>query len=114
MQQVTFTAPYEIMVEESAVPEPTTGEALVKVTACGICGTDLKINEGHYLGSLPITPGHEFAGLVEALGPEVSGVQIGDRVAVNPNLPCRRCPFCRVGKPNLCENAQAVGVTRPG
>ena len=114
MVKATFTAPYEITIEEAPVPDPAPGEALVKVTACGICGTDLKINEGHYLGSLPMTPGHEFAGVVEALGEGVTHLSPGDRVAVNPNLPCHRCTFCRRGTPHLCENAQAVGVTRPG
>jgi threonine dehydrogenase-like Zn-dependent dehydrogenase len=114
MLKATFTAPYEIMIDEAPVPEPGPGDALVKVAACGICGTDLKINEGHYLGSLPITPGHEFAGVIEALGDAVTHLSVGDLVAVNPNLPCHRCTFCRRGTPHLCENAQAVGVTRPG
>ncbi|HJN14020.1 MAG TPA: zinc-dependent alcohol dehydrogenase family protein [Armatimonadota bacterium] len=114
MLQATFTAPYEIMIEDAPVPEPGLGEALVKVAACGICGTDLKINEGHYLGSLPMTPGHEFAGVISALGAGVTGIDLGDRVAINPNLPCRRCSFCRTGMVHLCENSQAVGVTRPG
>jgi L-iditol 2-dehydrogenase len=114
MLKATFSAPYEIVIEQAPVPEPAPGEALVKVAACGICGTDLKINEGHYLGSLPMTPGHEFAGVVEALGKDVIGLAVGDMVAINPNLPCHRCTFCRRGTPHLCENAQAVGVTRPG
>jgi len=114
MLRAVFTAPHEIIVEEAPVPDPAPGEALVRVAACGICGTDLKINEGHYLGSLPITPGHEFAGVVESLGEGVTGVAVGDLVAINPNLPCRRCAFCRIGKPHLCTASQAVGVTRPG
>lgn len=114
MLKATFTAPYEIMIEQAPVPEPAPGEALVKVAACGICGTDLKINEGHYLGRLPITPGHEFAGVVEALGDGVTHLSVGDMVAANPNLPCHRCTFCHRGTPHLCENPQAVGVTRPG
>jgi threonine dehydrogenase-like Zn-dependent dehydrogenase len=114
MLKATFSAPHEIVIEQAPVPEPAPGEALVKVAACGICGTDLKINEGHYLGNLPMTPGHEFAGVVEALGKDVTGLAVGDMVAINPNLPCHRCTFCRRGTPHLCENAQAVGVTRPG
>jgi len=114
MLRAVFTRPHEIVVEEVAAPEPAAGEAVVRVAACGICGTDLKINEGHYLGRLPVTPGHEFAGVVEALGEGVNGVRVGDLVAINPNLPCRRCEFCRIGKPHLCLDAQAVGVTRPG
>ena len=114
MRQAVFTVPHEIIIEDAPVPDPPPGEALVRVAACGICGTDLKINEGHYLGRLPVTPGHEFAGVVEALGEGVGGVAIGDLVAVNPNLPCRRCAFCRIGKPHLCTDAEAVGVTRAG
>lgn len=114
MLRAVFLAPYEIAVEEAPIPDPPTGEALVRVAACGICGTDLKINEGHYLGRLPITPGHEFAGIIEAVGENVTGVSVGDRVAINPNLPCRRCEFCRLGKPHLCTDSQAIGVTRAG
>jgi 2-desacetyl-2-hydroxyethyl bacteriochlorophyllide A dehydrogenase len=114
MKQAVFAAPQEIVVEEAPIPEARPGEALVRVAACGICGTDLKINEGHYLGALPIVPGHEFAGVVEALGEGVTGVAVGDLVAINPNLPCRRCAFCRIGKPHLCTASQAVGVTRAG
>ncbi|MBM3498740.1 MAG: zinc-dependent alcohol dehydrogenase family protein [Armatimonadetes bacterium] len=114
MLQAVFAAPHRIVVEEAPIPDPAPGEALVRVAACGICGTDLKINEGHYLGALPIVPGHEFAGVVEALGDGVTRVAVGDLVAINPNLPCRRCAFCRTGKPHLCTASQAVGVTRPG
>jgi len=114
MLKATFTAPYEIASEDAPMPAPAPGEALVQVAACGICGTDLKINEGHYLGRLPITPGHEFTGEIVALGHGVTGVAAGDRVAINPNLPCRRCVFCRRGAVHLCMNSQAVGVTRAG
>jgi L-iditol 2-dehydrogenase len=114
MIHARFVAPYQIVVEEVPTPLPGPGEALVKVAACGICGTDLKINEGHYLGRLPVTPGHEFTGTVEALGERVTGLAEGDRVAINPNLPCRRCAFCRRGAVHLCLASQAVGVTRAG
>jgi len=114
MLRAVFTEPYEVVIEEAPIPAPAPGEALVKVAACGICGTDLKINEGHYLGRLPVTPGHEFTGVVEVLGDNVTGVGPGDRVAINPNLPCRRCVFCRRGAVHLCLSSQAVGVTRAG
>ncbi len=78
---------------------------MVKVGACGICGTDLHIADGEFPPTpYPIVPGHEFAGEVVALGPGVSGLSEGTRVAVDPSLYCGRCRFCRVGKGNLCEN----------
>lgn len=94
--------------------EPGPGEALVAVAACGICGTDLHILDGTYHAHYPAIPGHELAGTVVAVGEGVSCVHPGQRVAVNPNIPCRACRPCRRGQIHLCENAQAVGVTRPG
>ena len=114
MLHAVVTAPYRIVIEETPIPAPGPGEVLIEIAACGICGTDLKINEGHYLGHLPVTPGHELAGRIAALGAGVTGLAEGDLVAMNPNLPCRRCVFCRRGRPHLCEASQAVGVTRAG
>jgi D-arabinitol dehydrogenase (NADP+) len=96
------------------VPEPAPGELLVRVMASGICGTDVHIFEGEYLGSYPIIPGHEFAGLVEKVGVAVTRFKPGDRVAVEPNLPCDNCINCLNNRQNFCLNWQAVGVTRPG
>ncbi|MFW5717911.1 MAG: alcohol dehydrogenase catalytic domain-containing protein [Spirochaetota bacterium] len=95
-------------------PVPGTGELLVRVAACGICGTDLHIYEGSYMGSYPVVPGHEFAGTVEAVGEGVSRISPGDRVAVEPNLPCNNCTACLNNRQNFCENWRAIGVTLPG
>jgi 2-desacetyl-2-hydroxyethyl bacteriochlorophyllide A dehydrogenase len=62
----------------------------------------------------PLTPGHELAGEVVAVGSGVEGTQVGDTVAVDPNLPCGRCHYCHLGRGNLCVNYRAVGVTQPG
>jgi 2-desacetyl-2-hydroxyethyl bacteriochlorophyllide A dehydrogenase len=102
------------------VPEPVPGprEALVEVAACGICGTDLHILDGEFAPSLPIVPGHEFAGTVVALGAaarEASpGLTVGTRVAVDPSLYCHECHYCRIGRSNLCERWNAIGVSVPG
>jgi D-arabinitol dehydrogenase (NADP+) len=72
------------------------------------------IFEGEYLGSYPIIPGHEFAGVVEKVGGAVTRFKPGDRVAVEPNLPCDNCVNCLNNRQNFCLNWQAVGVTRPG
>ncbi len=114
MQAAVIPEPGRIEVREVADPVPGPGEALVEVTACGICGTDQHILEGTYHADYPTIPGHELSGVVRAVGEGVTCVEPGLRVAVNPNIPCRACRPCRRGLPHLCRNAQAVGVTRPG
>ena len=104
-----------VSVEE--VPDPTPGpkEVVVEVISSGICGTDLHILQGKFaLSPFPIIPGHEFAGNVVAVGREVTDVAIGTRVAVDPNIPCGGCHFCKRGKANLCENFTAFGINIPG
>lgn len=101
------------------VPAPESGEALVRVHACGVCQTDLKIVGGGHASSprirFPHTPGHEVAGVVAALGPGAAGVEPGDRVVVNIYDICHRCDYCRSGRESLCENLGAwVGFNAPG
>jgi 2-desacetyl-2-hydroxyethyl bacteriochlorophyllide A dehydrogenase len=102
--------------EVSTVDDPTPGprDVIIDVAACGICGTDLHILHGEFAPSLPIVPGHEFAGDIVEIGSEVTNLAIGDRVAVDPSLFCFECYYCRRGQNNLCENWNAIGVTRPG
>ena len=95
-------------------PSPGPRDVVVDVAACGICGTDLHILQGEFAPTLPIVPGHEFAGEVVEIGSEVTGLAIGDRVAVDPSLFCFECYYCRRGQNNLCENWNAIGVTKPG
>lgn len=114
MRAAKITRPGEIVVEDVACPEPGAGEVLVRVMASGICGTDVHIFHGEYMGDYPIIPGHEFAGVVEAIGPGVTRWQPGDRVAVEPNIACDNCESCLNNRQNFCQNWQAVGVTRPG
>jgi len=103
-------------VEVTQVPDPAPGprDVVVEVAACGLCGTDLHILQGEFAPSLPIVPGHEFAGTVVAAGAQVDSLAVGDRVAVDPSLPCNECHYCRLGRNNLCENYAAIGVTTPG
>jgi 2-desacetyl-2-hydroxyethyl bacteriochlorophyllide A dehydrogenase len=107
-------APGQLRLQQVEEPSPGPGEVLVEVAACGICGTDLHIVDGSYHAEYPAIPGHELSGTVRALGVGVMHLPVGTRVAVNPNLPCRHCRQCRRGRPHLCENPEAVGVTRPG
>src|ERR1700760_1167949 len=103
-----------------ADPVPGPGQVVVKVAACGLCGTDLHIMQGEFAPKLPIIPGHEFAGVVSAVGADVPAIgaapplREGDRVAVDPSLYCHECHYCRLGRNNLCERWAAIGVTTAG
>ncbi|HSX95859.1 MAG TPA: zinc-dependent alcohol dehydrogenase family protein [Streptomyces sp.] len=98
------------------VPDPAPGprDVVVEVAACGLCGTDLHILQGEFAPSLPIVPGHEFAGEVVGVGGRVTELSVGDRVAVDPSLYCHECRYCRTGHNNLCERWAAIGVTTAG
>ncbi|WP_353941818.1 zinc-dependent alcohol dehydrogenase family protein [Streptomyces sp. HUAS MG91] len=98
------------------VPDPTPGprDVVVEVAACGLCGTDLHILQGEFAPTLPVVPGHEFAGTVAEVGRDVTELRVGDRVAVDPSLHCHECRFCRAGRGNLCERWAAIGVTTAG
>jgi len=87
------------------VDDPTPGprDVVVEVAACGLCGTDLHILQGEFAPTLPVIPGHEFAGTVAAVGAEVTGLTEGTPVAVD-----------RIGRNNLCENWAAIGVSQAG
>ena len=114
MRAAKIVKPGEIVVQEVEKPQPGAGEVLVRVMASGICGTDVHIFHGEYMGDYPIIPGHEFSGTVEAIGAGVTRWKIGDRVAVEPNIACDNCENCLNNRQNFCLNWQAVGVTRPG
>jgi NADPH:quinone reductase-like Zn-dependent oxidoreductase len=97
-------------------PRPSTGEVVVQVHACGLNHLDLWLEEAGLPipVTLPRTPGGELAGVVHEVGPEVSGWQPGDRVAVQSNLFCGACEFCQRGEESLCLHGQLLGVQRDG
>jgi 2-desacetyl-2-hydroxyethyl bacteriochlorophyllide A dehydrogenase len=103
-------------VEVATVADPVAGprDVIVSVEGCGICGTDLHILQGEFAPTLPIVPGHEFAGTVVEVGKQVTELAVGDRVAVDPSLFCGECFYCRRGRGNLCERWNAIGVSVPG
>ena len=116
MQAVVIQEPGKIDVTEVPDPAPGPREVVVAVAGCGICGTDLHIADGQFAPTLPVVPGHEFAGEVVAVGAEVpeSAVRVGDQVAVDPSLYCHECYFCRRGRGNQCERWGGIGVTVSG
>ena len=91
-----------VRVETIVVPDPGPGEALVKVQACGVCHTDLHYREGGIGDDFPYLLGHEAAGIVEAVGPDVTGVAPGDFVILNWRAVCGECRACRRGRPWYC------------
>jgi alcohol dehydrogenase, propanol-preferring len=101
---------------ELADPHPGPGEIRVKVAACGVCRTDLHVVDGELPNpQVPIIPGHEIIGRVDAMGPGVVGLQIGERVGL-PWLghTCGVCPYCVRGQENLCDRPLFTGYTRNG
>ncbi|MBN2115076.1 MAG: zinc-dependent alcohol dehydrogenase family protein [Anaerolineales bacterium] len=114
MKSVVIQRPNEISVLERDVPEPGPGQLMIQVMASGICGTDLHIYRGEYMGNYPVIPGHEFSGVVAAIGSGITRFKVGDRVAVEPNIACDNCVNCLNNRQNFCLNWQAIGVTLPG
>ncbi len=105
-----------LVLKEVPRPEPGAGELLVKVKACAVCRTDLHVIDGELpQPKLPLVPGHEIVGTVEALGAGVSGFKPGDRVGI-PWLgwTCGTCDYCHSGRENLCDNAKFTGYTLDG
>jgi len=113
MHAAVFRPPRRLIVEERPLPEPGAGEARVRVRACGVCGTDLHF---FHLGALAPghVPGHEIAGVVDALGPGVQGLEPGQPVAVEPLRSCGTCSECRAGRHSICRKARVLGIHEPG
>jgi 2-desacetyl-2-hydroxyethyl bacteriochlorophyllide A dehydrogenase len=114
VKAAVIVTPGQIAIEKVPDPAPGPRDVVVRVAGCGICGTDLHIMEGEFAPAYPIVPGHEFAGEVVEIGSGVTEVAIGDPVAVDPSLHCGECYQCKRARGNLCENWNAIGVTRPG
>ena len=112
MKAAVFHKPYrELQVEEWPTPTPGPRDVLVKVSACGVCHTDL-----HYIdhgippmAEPPLILGHEIAGIVEETGSEVTGITPGQRVLIPVVIPCGKCKFCSIGKTNLCRDRMVPG-----
>ena len=99
-----FEAP--LVIREVDVPVIGPEEVLIRVRACGLCGTDLKILSGKFSETpLPLIPGHEIAGEVQEIGSQVKGVSVGDRVVVYIYFSCGVCRFCKAGRDSLCEDS---------
>lgn len=115
MLAARLDAPGEGSVEVLERPTPGHGEVLIEVARAGICGTDLHILAGEYeLARFPLTPGHEFAGTIVAVGEGVRHRSLGERVTADPNVPCMACVECQRNAFNQCLDLEVLGVTRSG
>lgn len=105
-----------LKIETLPIPEPENDEVLVKVAACGLCGTDihLAVDGDLPVERTPITLGHEAAGTITRTGSGVKDFQVGDRVAMFPAAFCGACRFCSAGRQSLCERSKVYGMARDG
>ena len=105
-----ITAPHKASVHDVAVPSIKANQVLIEIKNAGICGTDLHIWHGGYaLANYPVIPGHELSGVIAQVGDEVQGFKPGDRVTIDPNLPCHSCFFCH--RRQFTRHHQHAGVT---
>ncbi|WP_386083102.1 Zn-dependent oxidoreductase [Vreelandella sp. F11] len=115
MKAFQVKAPHDYQVADVEVPEVASGEVLVRVAFAGICGSDMHIIHGdNAFVRFPRITGHEFAGVVEAVGEGVADVAAGDRVCIDPVISCGTCYPCRIGRPNVCSSLEVIGVHRDG
>jgi len=113
MKAFVLHGPEDMRLEERPVASVGPEDVLVRVRRTGICGSDVHYYThgkiGDFVPREPFALGHEFAGDVDAVGASVDGLSKGDRVAIDPQMPCRRCEFCVTGRYNLCTNMRFLG-----
>lgn len=115
MNALVFLGPEKMVLEEVSIPSCPPEGILLKVKACGLCGSDLRTyHSGHTNVRPPWILGHEIAGVVAEVGKEIQGYKIGDRLAVAPPVYCGRCIFCRQDEYDLCLNIKEIAQHWPG
>ena len=117
MKSIVFHGAHNVSLDNIPVPVPQRDQVLIKVKACGVCGTDIHIYEGAKGAADCVPPtvlGHEFSGIIESVGEGVCEWKAGDRVAVDPNNTCGECKWCLSGKAHFCTNMIGTGTTSNG
>lgn len=117
MKSAVFYEKHNLVIEDIPMPEVGPNDVLIRVKACGICGTDVHIfngDEGAAATPAGTVLGHEFAGIVEKIGENVKGIVVGDRVCVDPNKLCNECYYCKSGIGHFCEDMIGIGTTVNG
>jgi D-arabinitol dehydrogenase (NADP+) len=110
MKAIVYDAPRKFEYREVGIPRIAPDEILLRVDACGVCGTDLHVHEGEFGARFPLIPGHEFSGEVVELGSDVKGFSIGQRATASTTQACGYCFYCKRGDFLLCENLGGIGV----
>lgn len=117
MKAAVFYGKHDLRVMDQPVPVPGAGQVQIQVRACGICGTDIHIfegDEGAAKSPAGTILGHEFSGVITAVGPGVTEFKVGDRVCVDPNELCGKCDYCRGGIGHYCTSMNGYGTTVHG
>ena len=115
MKQQVMTEPGKIIFRDVPVPQPGPGQALVRIKRIGICGSDIHVYHGKHSGTgYPVTQGHEVSGQLVQLGEGVTGLSVGQKVTIEPQVVCGECYPCRHGKYNLCEKLKVMGFQTTG
>ncbi|MFN8357216.1 MAG: alcohol dehydrogenase catalytic domain-containing protein [Spirosomataceae bacterium] len=114
MKAAFLHEPKKITIEEVPIPEPQQGEVRIRLRQVGICGSDVHLFLGHRLLDKPTVIGHEGYGIIEQLGEGVVGRSLGERVVVEPNIPCFRCKYCLSGRGYICSNKRVIGLLENG
>lgn len=111
MRVAVVTEPYKVEIEERPIPEVGEKDVLIKVARAGICGSDIHLYKGtHAFRNPPAVLGHEVSGEVCEVGAAVTKYKVGDRVTVEPHIPCGECDFCKSGHMNLCKSKRVPGT----
>jgi len=115
MKALVLSAYKQLDLVDMPTPQPGADDLLIRIKACGICGSDVHGYDGSTGRRLPpIVMGHEAAGVVEAVGSAVENFCVGDRVTFDSTVYCGKCYFCQRGQINLCDNREVIGVSTPG
>jgi 2-desacetyl-2-hydroxyethyl bacteriochlorophyllide A dehydrogenase len=114
MKAAVLTETGKIEIKEVPPPEPGPGEVAIQVTLAGICGSDNTLFQGGCGVPLPVIPGHEAIGRIKKIGEGVSGLDVGQRVTIQPNFACGSCPVCQSGYPNICPSKIRLGIDSDG
>lgn len=116
MKAIKVIEPFKVEIVDVPKPEiKNDKDVIVKITSCGICGSDIGIWNGtNSLATYPRLIGHEFGGIVAEVGKNVTNIKVGDKVAVDPVVSCGHCYACKTGRHNVCSTLEVMGVHRDG
>ena len=114
MKAVVINKPGEVFLTEKPIPEPPAGFARIKVAAAAVCATDLEVIDGNIPANYPLTPGHEWSGVVDAVGDDCDKEWIGKRVIGSNDVVCLKCDACRSGDWRYCKDFEEIGFKRDG